>query len=257
MLTVVLFLLGLVIGSFLNVLIWRLPRGEGVASGHSRCTGCDQTIAWYDLIPLASFFILRRRCRRCRQPISWRYPLVELITGLLFVSLYWALASSNTQQGLILMLYWAVALSGILTIGIIDFTHFIIPDKILIVLGLLAVVHALMGTPLNFLATALIASAMFALVYWVTRGRGLGWGDVKFVFVLGLLFGFPAMLFVIYGALFLGVIWGGGLLLTKRGNLKSKLPFGAVLAVSAITTVLAHGWLINLTDRYFYYLYHF
>ncbi|OGN19353.1 MAG: hypothetical protein A3I32_01720 [Candidatus Yanofskybacteria bacterium RIFCSPLOWO2_02_FULL_45_10] len=276
MLTVVLFLVGLIVGSFLNVVIWRLPRGEGVTglvrgekkgqvsterqfrywdNSRSKCPNCQRQINWYDLMPVISFFILRRRCRFCKKPISWRYPLIELSIGLLALLLYWLFLPVSLIQWLNFA-YWLVTLSGVFAIGVIDFTHLVIPDKILIVLGVVGLAHAIKFDFSSHLITALIGGVLFALVYWITHGRGIGWGDVKFIFVLGLLFGFPDILFVIYGALFLGVIWGGALLLTRRANMKTKLPFGTMLATTAILTIFLHSWLISSTSEYLFYLYH-
>src|SRR3989344_5262941 len=233
MLTVVLFLVGLIVGSFLNVVIWRLPRGEGVTglvrgekkgqvsterqfrywdNSRSKCPNCQRQINWYDLMPVISFFILRRRCRFCKKPISWRYPLIELSIGLLALLLYWLFLPVSLIQWLNFA-YWLVTLSGVFAIGVIDFTHLVIPDKILIVLGVVGLAHAIK-------------------------------------------FDFPDILFVIYGALFLGVIWGGALLLTRRANMKTKLPFGTMLATTAILTIFLHSWLISSTSEYLFYLYH-
>src|SRR5258708_7592087 len=130
-----LFIVGLIFGSFLNVVIRRLPLGERIAAGRSHCPRCRHVIFWHDNIPLLSFFLLRRRCRYCRKPISWRYPMVELLTGLLFAALGWRWPDQWTWLAAVM-----AASGALLAVAFIDWDTFLIPDVLslgLLVIGIL------------------------------------------------------------------------------------------------------------------------
>ncbi len=233
---ILLLLLGLVVGSFLNVLIYRIPRGEGFVVGSSRCTTCRHDLAWYDLIPLVSYLLLRGRCRYCAAPFSIRYPIVELISGLFFV-----FAPS---------VFILIELELFLVIAFIDAEHLIIPDGLL--LALLAVViasnyHAVLSWH-QWVAVVSYAGFFFSL-WWVSRGRWIGFGDVKLAAVLGLLFGFPAGLLVIYVAVILGAIVGIFLMVTRRATMKTAVPFGTLLAISACCFLFYQDTIIGAVLR--------
>lgn len=206
-------LFGFVIGSFLNVLICRVPAGQGVVFGRSHCPHCHATLALYDLIPLASFAILRGHCRSCRKAISFQYPLVELASGILFIFLW-------TQP------LFLIAAELLLAIAIIDYRHFIIPDSLLIVLAIAALWE-------HHVFSALGAFAFFATLWLVSRGRWIGFGDAKLAGVLGLLFGFPAVGLIVYIAVLLGGLFGVTMIVLKKATMKTALPFGTLLSLCA------------------------
>lgn len=247
MAAVVIFFLGLAVGSFLNVLIHRLPRGEGFVSSCSRCVKCGRALVWADLIPVLSFTIFKRRCRYCRQTISWRYPVVESLTAFLF----WSIFFLHQPAGIVYLsfIFWLAIISLLIVVVFIDLEHFLILDKILLALLSLTAIyqvvravylkkeHFILNTSLDWqinLITALAAGGIFFLLFLATRGRGIGLGDVKLVFCLGFLLGLPALLPVIYLALVIGLVWGLIKLMFFGASLKSKLPFGSVLGISAI-----------------------
>ncbi|TSC74031.1 MAG: leader peptidase (prepilin peptidase) / N-methyltransferase [Parcubacteria group bacterium Gr01-1014_44] len=240
------FLLGLAVGSFLNVLIFRLPLEESFIRGRSRCPDCRHNLSWKDLFPLISFLVLKRKCRYCFKKISWRYFGVELLSGLIFLAFFWV----TKPVGLFLFwpfLFWLAVLSLLIVLLFIDFDYLIIPDKILLVLGLLAFLYHWLTTDgfsnifSNFLVGT-VSGLIFFLIFAITRGYyregGMGLGDVKLVALLGFTFGWPAILLIIYLALGSGLIWSVVLLLWFGGKSDTKLPFGSLLAGSAIIFVL-------------------
>jgi leader peptidase (prepilin peptidase)/N-methyltransferase len=231
---------GLVIGSFLNVVIHRVPQRASVVRPPSACPSCGNQIEPRDNIPVLSWLLLRGRCRHCSAPISVRYPLVELGTGLLF-----AAVAVRYDDDLILPAYLALT-ACLIAVSLIDLEHFIVPNRILKVAGLL-------GVPLLVLAAAddgwshLRSSAVGAVVglglllaIHLVNPRGMGMGDVKLAGVLGLYLGFFGIGHVLFG-LFVGFLLGSvlGLLLIGTGirSRKDHIPFAPFLAAGAMVTL--------------------
>ncbi|MDX1382176.1 MAG: prepilin peptidase [Thermoanaerobaculia bacterium] len=241
---------GLVVGSYLNVVIHRLPRGFSTVLPVSRCPTCQSRIRARDNVPVLSWLLLRGRCRDCAAPISWRYPLVEATTGLLFLASYLRFGAS-----------WEAAVaalfaSAMVTLAMIDAEHFILPDRITlpgIAIGLLlqTVVDwtSLRSALLGAAAGAGVILAMNGLWWLVRRVQGFGLGDVKMLAMIGAFLGFPGMVLT----LFLGTLVGSltGLALVARGSIemRSKLPFGFFLALGSIATVYLGpalvGWYVS------------
>ncbi|MCL4079153.1 prepilin peptidase [Coriobacteriia bacterium Es71-Z0120] len=240
---------GLVFGSFANVVIWRLPRGESLVAPGSHCPTCGTPIAWHDNVPVLSWLVLRGRCRTCREPISARYPLVEIASGVL-----WAAAA--LRWGASLKTAFAIALFYLLLIlSAIDLDHRRLPNPLVALLFTIGVAGAaasaagLSACPLTggaTGATALLDAAvgvllgggvplLAALLYERVRGRtGLGMGDVKLLGALGLFLG-PHVLI----ALFLGSVVGSVVGLATRARSKeAAIPFGPYLAAGAVVTAL-------------------
>lgn len=227
--------LGLLWGSFGNVCIARLPIGESVGGGRSRCPRCARQIAWYDNIPLLSFIVLAGRCRFCRLPISWQYPIVETATAALFPT---TLAAYQWEPRAIIYLPFVLAL--VVVTGI-DLWHRIIPDRI-----------SLGGTALGFLLTvatgylswqasaagAVLGFGAFFVLAWSYRKwkgiDGLGFGDVKFLAMLGAWLGYRSLLPIIVIASIAGSIVGLGFLLRRGGNMQTAIPFGPFLVLGAL-----------------------
>src|SRR3989344_4481672 len=164
MTAVLVFLIGLVAGSFLNVLIFRLPRREGFIKGRSQCPSCRHVLSWKDLIPLASFLFLKRKCRFCSKKISWRYFLVELTTALVFLVFFMMTRPDN------LFLFWSfsfwLAIMGLLIVLVfIDFDYLLIPDKILIVIALLALFFRLTNQ-LDILLANFLTAAVAGIIFF-------------------------------------------------------------------------------------------
>ncbi|MEW6524794.1 MAG: prepilin peptidase [Bacillota bacterium] len=227
--------LGLVVGSFLNVCIYRLPREESVVFPGSRCPGCGRKLAWYDLVPVWSYLWLRGCCRHCHMRISPRYPVVEAATSLAFLLLYHRLGSGGDFVTSAWFLSVLIVATGI------DLEHQIIPNE-LVLAGLIGgVVLTAVFAPAAWgqrVVGALAGHLSLLLVYVLSRG-GMGMGDVKLAAVLGFFLGWPLVLLAIFSGFVLGALAGTWLLATRRKGRKDTLPFGPFLAVGA---VVALGW---------------
>lgn len=239
-----LFIVGLAIGSFLNVVIYRLPRGLSFVWGRSFCPKCRQKISWFDNLPLFSFALLCGRCRYCRSPISWRYPLVEFLTGILFV-LGATKVLGGGELGIVgiieIILNW-ILFSALLAIFFIDFEHQIIPDDLVFPLIFLFLLFFLITDYrlliANNLISAIGAFLFLSLIWLITKGKGMGLGDVKLAFLMGLVLGFPKILVAFYLAFLTGAIIGVILILVKRAKLGQKIAFGPFLVSATIIAVL-------------------
>lgn len=227
---VVVALLGLAIGSFLNVVIVRLPAGQSLWSPRSACPRCGEVIAWYDNVPLLSFVLLRARCRRCHGPVSWRYPAVEAVTAGL-----WILAWTTFGPTLDFVVA-AVFASALLVITVIDLDHQIIPDAITLP-GICAGLLANLATgrvPWSDagLGTALGGSIFLAII--LLSGGGMGGGDMKLGAMLGAFLGWRVMLVSIFFAVVAGGLVAAVLLISGARGRKDPVPFGPFLAVAGL-----------------------
>ena len=232
-------LVGLALGSFLNVLITRLPQGESVWAGRSRCPQCRQPIAWYDNIPLLSYVRLRGHCRSCGAAIPWRYPLVELAGGLMALTLW------HTFPDRLLLLAYAPFCLALVALTAIDLEHRLLPDAITIPGTFLGLILSLVLPRLSFpdaAAGALVGAALFygiGRLYekWAGR-RGLGGGDVKMMAMIGAFLGLGALPIVILVSAGLGTLAGLIRILVQgpgpRGQWRTiSLPYGPFLAAGA------------------------
>ncbi len=234
-------LLGLSVGSFLNVVIWRLPREEGVAAGRSHCPACKHSLGVFDLFPVLSFLLLRGKCRYCGVKISWRYPLVELATGALFLAALWQYGLSLASLGLC----WFFAV--LVAISLIDYDWKIIPDELLLAGLPAAVVLGLAHTSPGWLSLLLGGGIGFLLllsIVLISRG-GMGGGDVKLAGLLGLCLGWKLLIIALMTGFVAGGVVGAVLLLTRRKGRKDEVPFGPFLAMGGIIAALAGPWLWN------------
>ncbi|MBM3205828.1 prepilin peptidase, partial [Candidatus Shapirobacteria bacterium] len=230
-----LILLGLVIGSFLNCLIYRLNQEKNQLKnllwGRSHCPKCRKQLRWYDNLPLISFIFLKGRCRFCHSPISWQYPLVEISATLLTLAVYLILYRNPTFN------WWLLIFNLFLTYGLLaifasDLRYRTIPDElVLTILGVVLFWLFFHQQWLNFLAGAL-AGGFFLFLVWITKGQGMGWGDVKLAGLMGLLLGFPKLVVAFYLAFLTGALVGVILVLTKRKKLNSQVPFGPFLTLA-------------------------
>ncbi|MGZ6640602.1 MAG: prepilin peptidase [Solirubrobacteraceae bacterium] len=234
---------GLIVGSFLNVVAWRLPRGESLAHPPSHCPSCDTPIKPYDNVPVLSWLLLRGRCRACGAPISARYPLVELGTGLLWAAV--VLACWDDAGQIVL----GILLVGFLVpITLIDLDFRLIPNKLTLPAAVLALV-TILALDRGFLAEALIAAAAaggFFFVAAVAYPRGMGMGDVKLAAVMGLYLG-RAVAPAVFIALIAGVVVGAGIIARKgaAAGRKTAVPFGPFLALGAVIALFAGDAIVD------------
>ena len=240
---------GLGVGSFLNVVIWRVPRDESVASPRSHCPACSAPIRWYDNIPVVSWIALGRRCRICRAPISIRYPAIEAGCAALFVVLALAAPRDGALPAVLVLGATMLALS------MIDVEHHRLPDSVLVPGTLLAIalyaVAATLAPRWDDFARAIgggaLAFAILLVIHQIAPG-GLGLGDVKLAFACGLLLGWRGLGFVPIGLLAsfaLGALFGVVLIATGRLSRQSRIPFGPFLSVGAVGVTLWGGPIID------------
>jgi len=254
------FIFGSAIGSFLNCTAWRLYHDQSLW-GRSACPKCHHKIHWYDNIPLLSWLALGGKCRHCQKVISVQYPLVELVTGLLF-----AVAFYLRSRGLIidflnfelltadfinLMRDWLV-ISFLVVIFIMDLRWYVVADELsLPAIVIIFVVNLFLGFSWQTLITsAIIGAGFFALQYVVSRGRWVGSGDIRLGALIGVTVGWPNTLVALMLAYFSGAIVGIFLIACKRKGLKSPIPFGVFLAPATLLALwcgdLLYNWYIGL-----------
>ncbi len=239
---------GLIIGSFLNVVIYRVPLGESIAFPGSHCPQCGHVLRAWELVPVISFLLLRGRCRVCKVKISWRYPLVELLTGALFFYRIYLEQGFSAR-----LLFDLIFVSFLIALAFIDLDHLRLPDVLVYPLLLLGVTRVIFMPGeiqwLQSLSGALLAGVGFGLIAKFYP-QGLGFGDVKLVAALGVYLGFPGILAVIFLASLLGTLVGGlGLLLKGRG-LRQAIPFGPFLAAGALIMLYWGEYLIQAYLRW-------
>ena len=232
--------LGLVVGSFLNVVICRLPHHESIVRPGSRCPGCGAAIKPYDNIPVFSWLVLRGRCRACGTRISVRYPMVEAITAGAFVLAYWRIGLDWP-----LMVAWAF-IGALVAVAFIDFDHMIIPNRIVLpgaVVGLIAAVALQPERWWVYLVGSLGAGAfMFALV--MVWPGGMGPGDIKMALFMGAVLGSQVVI-ALFAAFFIGSLAGMFMLLVQKRSRKEKIPFGPYLALGGVLAILVGESLLH------------
>lgn len=240
---VIVFVFGTVIGSFLNVLIYRLPIGMDFKKGNSICPNCKHQLNWKDLFPLFSWIFLGGKCRYCKAPISKQYPIVEAINGTAYVLVYLFLSGGNAIEGLNLTLVgYMIFMSALLVASWVDFKHQIIPDSMWIAIfvgGLFIVGDKLISD--EFTKTWIISrliglvsvSGLFFLIALVTGGRAMGGGDIKLMAAVGFVLGWKAVIISLFMAALLGVVFSIGRKIVSKEEMKGVIPFGPFLAMGS------------------------
>ncbi len=243
---IILFIFGLCIGSFLNVLADRLPQDGSVIKGRSRCDKCKKTLKWYDLIPLLSFVNLKGKCRYCHARLSFFYPIIELTTGVMFaITTFFILNGSqfliSNFQLLITLIYYLFIVSSLIVIFFADLKYGIIPDKIIFPSALISIAYLFFNHQsliINHLLSAIGASFFFLLLFLITKGRGMGFGDVKYAFLMGLVLGFPNIIVSLYVAFLTGAIVGCILIIWRKKALRgTSIPFGPFLVLGTLSAI--------------------
>lgn len=257
------FILGLIVGSFLNVCIYRLPRNVSIISPPSSCPACNTPIKPYDNIPVLSYIFLRGKCRKCREKISMRYPVVELLNGIFYAAVFYFF---GLGWHLPFLLFFS---SAMIVITFIDLDFQIIPDKITlpgIVIGLIGASFLLPDpftpslhhsiTPLlpivgfkNSIAGIFLGGGLFYLIAILSRG-GMGGGDIKMMAMIGAFMGWKGVLLTTFLGSLAGSIFGIFLMIFRGKGRKTKIPFGPFLAFGAVVTMFFGGeilkWYLNV-----------
>lgn len=227
--------MGMIIGSFLNVVIHRVPKGESIVAPRSHCPECNYVLGPLDLVPVFSFLLLKGRCRKCSAQISFRYPLVELLTGGVFF-LILSQGSGSIEDRLLQMIFVAALIS----LALIDSDTMLLPDVIVYPLIVLGIIRGFLpgapeiGESLLSAAGAVGGFGLIALVY----PQGMGWGDVKLAAALGTFLGFPHILMGVFFASAFGSIAGVTGILLKKEGMKKQIPFGPYLAAGAFIAMI-------------------
>ncbi len=237
-------ILGLIIGSFLNCLIWRLYQNETIG-GRSYCPKCRKTIAWYDNIPVLSFLFLRGRCRHCQQKISWQYPLVEIATSLIFL-LIWRLDSSSANFVYLFLRDILIAIT-LIVVFVYDYRWQLIPINFLWPLAVVIfILNLILGISwISLVLFAIISAGFFLIQYLLTKKKGIGEGDIYLGAFLGI--AFPAianLLLIILIAYAVGALIGLVLMAVQKKKLKSKIALGPFLSLGALVTLIWGGQII-------------
>ena len=247
---------GLIAGSFANCAIFRFGEGESALDGRSRCPKCRRELAWYDLIPVVSFFILRGKCRHCQKPISWQYPAVELAVAGLFCAAAWrfypaVFAGHFSFFPLFELSAWWIFLAAMAVVFSADWRWYLIPDGALIA-GLIAVLALRAGAlaqdcflfgRIDFAALAdpfsgaAFAGGLFLAMFLASRGKWMGFGDVKLAFLMGLALGFWPVLLAVFLANLFGAIMGLVMVSAKKKKMSSPIPFGPFLVAGLLVSL--------------------
>jgi len=243
----IVFIFGCSIGSFLNVCIDRLPVGDDVMLGRSHCDHCKRTLSWYELIPIVSWIIQLGKSRCCHKKLSIQYPLIELITGIGFVYLYYV--SDNVIPSLIIF-------CSILVLFVSDLKFELLPTPLFVLWGI--------GTALRFITLhvsgteilysyglpSLCVGLFFFLLWFFSKGRAMGDGDIWLAVLIGLVTGYPGIIIALYIAFLTGALSGVILILGGFKTLKSHIPFGPFLLFGMVVTLLWQKNLLSLLSNY-------
>jgi len=270
------FLFGLCIGSFLNCFIYRLEQGKSL-KGRSFCPRCKHILSWQDLFPVFSFLFLQGKCRYCHKKISAQYPLVELATGILFILIFLNLQYTTNLAPAKFVVWLNLSFlfyvtSALIVIFVYDLKHYLIPDKVLFPAIITAFIYKFFinlslshwslienlklkidnyASITNFLFAVLVASGFFFIIFLVSGGRWMGFGDVKLAALMGLLLGLGNVLIALFLAFFLGAIIGIILMVFKGKGLKSEIPFGPFLIAGTFIAMFWGQEIINWYTRFF------
>lgn len=232
------FVLGLCIGSFLNVCIYRIPILKSIVSPGSTCMSCNQPIRFYDNIPVISYLLLRGRCRNCKTPFSFRYPLIELLSGLFALGAFlrWGMSVES------LIYYGFIAVLVVITF--IDIDHYIIPDVISlsgIPVGIIASFFLPEMTFKTSILGVLLGGGILYTVAWTyqffAHKEGMGGGDIKLLAMIGAFVGWKGVLVTLFIGSIVGTLAGGAIMLYTRSSMKLKIPFGPFLAIGAMVHI--------------------
>lgn len=269
------FAAGLIVGSFLGAANWRLKTAEDIVWKRSHCPKCGHGIRWYDNVPLLSFIVLHGRCRDCRKYISWEYPLIELMTGILFagvaarffgasfLGITGIAAGAFSRNAVVDMSFLLFAVCYLVLIFWHDYDYMLIPDAVVypaMIVTIFYQVYKYVQSPLGFtnvgspltgsLVAAFGAALFFAALIWMSKGKWIGGGDVKLGFLAGLIVGWPKILFVFFLTYFIGAVVSLALIVLKRKTWKSRIPFAPFVVTAVLIILFFSGQIQFWANRY-------
>lgn len=239
---ILIFIIGLIIGSFLNVCIYRIPREESIVFPPSHCPNCKLNLKWKDLIPLISYAVLRGRCRYCKARISPVYPFIEFLNAFLYLLIYF-------KYGLSLeFIKFAFLTSLVIVIGVIDYFTTDIYTNTIIVGLIVGIAFAIIsffveGSIMIYIIGSLIGGGVISLIILLTNG--MGWGDAELLFIIGLFLGVRLTLVTLFLSFIIGGIVGGVLIILKIKSRKDYIPFGPFISIGAVISILFGEFIIN------------
>lgn len=250
------FLIGLIIGSYLNVLIYRIPLKISTSKGFSFCPKCNHKLGWLDLFPLFSYIFLGARCRYCKEKISFRYPAIEALNAILYLIVFLKFApeltsgtatTSSILTGMGITAIYFIVISSLLVLTFIDIDHKIIPDRFHIIIGICAIALVFLTNDLTIWERIIGFFAISVPIYIIALlTNGMGEGDVKLFAVCGLLLGWKLILLTMLFASFIAAIYGLVLILAKKAKGKSEIPFGPFIALAVTVCIFAGNNIIDL-----------
>lgn len=261
---VFIFLLGTIIGSFLNVVIYRFNTGKTIVNGRSICMTCNRTLRWFELIPILSYVMQSGRCRRCKEVISHQYPIVEFIGGLMFVLVAYhfmpAFLYGSSSLYLFLVTFFVFTFSLLIVISVYDFRHKIIPDKLVYIFSFVSFLsifinHSSVGQlfifpSFSYIIAGPLLAAPFALLWLVSRGRWMGLGDAKLMLGVGWMLGVYLGLSAVVLSFWIGSIISLGVMFLSKGklNMKTEIPFAPFLIIGAFIAFLFNLDIFSLSS---------
>lgn len=244
LISLLIFVIGLIFGSFLSAFTYRFPLKKSIVKGRSFCDSCKEEIAWYDNIPLFSFLLVQGKCRKCHNKISPRYPTIELLTAVLLLLLFRFSCEPTSSQvyclwksglGSFFPLYMFPVLLALISIFVIDLEKQIIPDSLVFFLWG-ATILFLLSVPgmsvYSHLLTGVLASLFLLSIFLLTKEKGMGLGDVKFALFAGTFLGYPHTITWLFTSFFLGAVIGVFLIIIRKATFGKHIPFGPFLVVS-------------------------
>lgn len=236
---------GVIIGSFLNVCIYRIPEKESVVVVRSHCMSCGKQLKWYDLVPLVSFLVLRGKCRYCRAKLSWQYPAVEALNGIL----YGIIVIANGFNAVSVL--YCLATSALLALAVIDWRTYEIPPSFNIFIGILGIIRLALDFThwQDYIIGCVSVSGFLLAILLITKGRGMGGGDVKLMAVAGLLIGWKLIIL----SLGLGCVLGSviHIVLMRVQNKDRMLAFGPYLSLGIYISMVCGNQIIDWYLRMF------
>lgn len=247
--TTIIFLYGLLIGSFLNVCIYRIPREESIVFPSSHCFGCGTNLKWYDLVPVFSYMVQKGKCRYCGEKISSQYPIIELFNGMLYLLVYMKFGFT------LAFFFYCILFSILLVVALIDLKHMIIPDTLILCIFILNILYkitayVLLKEPFNIVQSVgglILSGLLFILIIFLSKG-GMGEGDVTLISSLGFILGIKDIFLTIFLSFVVGAVISVFLLTTKTKGRKDPIPFGPFIIFSFFIVVF---WGNQIVQWYF------